>query len=179
MSLKSQKKPRGKAKPRIDLIFHFIDPKVEVELEDGWFDEDSEKEIIDLIDGLKKSIWIDKTYVGFEETKYSDVFLTEDGWKHLCELIVVSGFGKYLPPTGHEQIAEAYSIMIACYLYGEVIKHGWDYEHIKINLNKDEDIDAEIYLDETPNDSWKDYRGTWQDLEEEVERKAKKKGKND
>lgn len=177
MSLKSQKKPAKKEKPRIDLIFHFVDPKVEIELEDGWFDEDSEKELLDLINGLKKSIWIDKTYVGFDESKYSDVFLTEDGWKHLCEMIVISGFCKFLPKVGQEQLAEAYSIMVVCYLYGEVIKRGWDHEHIKITPSEDDDIEAEIYIDETPNDSWKDYKGTWQDLEEEAEKKAKKESK--
>jgi len=179
MSLKSKKRSSKKEKPRIDLVFHFLDPEVDVELEDGWFDEDSEKELLDLIDGLKKSIWIDKTYVGFEESKYSDVFLTEDGWKHLCEMIVLSGFGKFLPTSGQEQLAEAYSIMVVCYLYNEIIKRGWDFEHIKITPSKEEDIEAEIYLDQTPNDSWKDYKGTWQDLEEEAEKNAKKSKEND
>ena len=178
MSLKRQNN-KSKNKDRIDLVFHFIDPKVEIELEDGFFDENSEKELVNLINDLKESIWIDKTYVGFEKTKYSDVFLTEDGWKHLCELIVISGFGRFLPPAGQEQIAEAYSIMIICYLYGEIIKQGWNHEHIKITLSNDEDIDAEIYLDETPNDSWMNYRGTWQDLEIEAEKKTKKKSKNE
>ena len=179
MSSKSQKKLTKKEKPRIDLIFHFIDPKVEVELEDGWFDDESEKELMDLIDDLKKSIWIDKTYVGFEESKYSDAFLTEDGWKHLCELIVISGFCKFLPTVGQEKLAEAYSIMVVCYLYGEIVKRGWDHEHIKITVSEDEDIEAEIYIDETPNDAWKDYRGTWQDLEEEAEKSKKESKKPD
>lgn len=174
MSLKSQKKTSKKEKPRIDLVFHFLDPKVEVELEDGWFDEESEKEFLDLIDDLKKSIWIDKTYVDFEESKYSDVFLTEDGWKYLCELIVISGFCKFLPSDAQEQITETYQIMVVCYLYIEIVKRGWDQEHIKITPNKEDEIEVEIYIDETPNDSWKEYKGTWQELEEEAEKKAKR-----
>lgn len=175
MSLKSQKKQSSGDKPRIDLIFHFVDPKVDIEIEDGWIDEDSEKELVDLINDLKKSIWIDKTYVGFNGSKYSDVFLTEDGWKHLCEMIIISGFGRVLPQVGQEQLAEAYQIMIVCYLYGEIIKRGWNHEHVKITPTEDKDIEVEIYLDETPNESWRDYKGTWQDLEVEAERKSKKK----
>lgn len=176
MNLKSleSKQDGSEKKERVDLIFHFIDPKVEIELEEGFFDDDSEKEVVDLINNLKKSIWIDKTYVGFETSKYSDVFLTVEGWEHLCELLAISVFGKFLPDAAQEQIAEAYSIMIMCYLYGELIKRGWDHEHIKISPNMSEEIDAEIYLDSTPNDSWKDYTGTWQEIEEETEKKARK-----
>lgn len=178
MSLRRSKEESSESKKkRVDLIFHFIDPKVEIELEDGFFDEDSEKELVDLVNDLKKSIWIDKTYVGFDESKYSDVFLTVEGWKHLCELLVISMFGKLLPDAAQEQIVEAYTIMIICYLYGEIIKRGWDHEHIKITPKMDEDIDAEIYVDDTPNDSWKDYTGTWQEVEEEAEKKLKKSKK--
>lgn len=174
MNQNNRKKPsKNQKKPRIDLIFHFIDPKIDIEVEDEWFDNDSKNEFIEFIEAFKKSIWIDKTYVGFEGTKYSDVFLTEDGWKQLCELLVISKFGKVLPKIAREQIVEAYQIMIICYLYGEAVKNGWDPEHIKIKPNIDSEIEVEIYIDETPNDSWKEYKGTWQELEEEAEKLKK------
>lgn len=155
----------------MDLVFHFIDPKVEVELEEGWFDDDSEKEVLELIDNLKKSIWIDKTYVGFDDSKYSDVFLTEEGWTALCKMLVASGFGKNLHAAGQEQLAESYPIMVVCYLYGELIKRGWGYEHMSITPVEGSEIEAEIYVDETSHDSWRDYHGTWQELELEAEEK--------
>lgn len=167
---------KKKSKPRLDLVFHFIDPRVDVELDDQ-HDGETKEELLALVDELKQSIWIDKTYVGFEGSKYSDAFLTEDGWKRLCELVVESDFCTRLPPQGQEQLVEAYSIMITCYLYGELCKRGIDYDHIDINVSRDDDIEAEIYVDETPNDSWKDYSGTWQELEEEAEKASKKKKK--
>lgn len=177
MNMSGRKLTKRDKSERVDLVFHFIDPKVEVELEEGWFDDDSEKEVLELIDNLKKSIWIDKTYVGFDDSKYSDVFLTEEGWTALCKMLVISRFGKTLPATGQEQLAESYPIMVICYIYGELIKRGWDYEHISITPAEDHDIEAEVYIDETSSDSWREYRGTWQELELEAEEKAAKKRK--
>ena len=165
MSLESLQTPTIK-KPRIDLIFHFLDPKVEVELENGFFDKESEREVLQLIEDIKRSIWIDKTYVGFDDSKYSDVFLTVEGWKALCEMLLVSQFGKLLPTSAQENVVEAYSIMVICYIYGELKKHGWGYEHIKITPNMSSDIDVEVYVDHTRNDSYLDYKGRWQDIED-------------
>lgn len=172
--MKSRKLAKQDKVERVDLVFHFIDPEIEVELEEGWFDDDSKKEVLEFIDGLKKSIWIDKTYVGFDDSKYSDVFLTEEGWTALCKMLVVSGFGKALPVAGQEQLAESYSVMVLCYIYGELVKRGWDYEHISIAPTEDCVMEAEVYIDETSSDSWKEYRGTWQELELEAEEKAAK-----
>lgn len=155
-----------KSNRKLDLVFHFVDPEIEVLLEDGCFDSETAKELKTLIDGLKKSIWIDKTYVGFEDSKYSDVFLTEEGWQALCEMLLATKFGETMHPKNQEQVVEAYSIMIICYLYSELAKRGWSHEHIAMRPKDDEDIEAEIYLDQTPLDSWKDYRGKWQDWPE-------------
>lgn len=155
-----------KPKPKLDLIFHFSDPEIELLFEDGCFDAESEKKVKSLIDDLKKSIWIDKTYVGFKDTKYSDVFLTEDGWDALCEMLISTKFGENLHSKNQEQVVEAYTIMIICYLYGELIKYGWSHEHIAMRPKEDAEIPVEIYLDQTPHDSWKNYKGRWQDWPE-------------
>jgi len=153
-------------KPTINLVFHFIDPEVEVELEDGFFDEESKKETLKAIKDIKQSIWIDKTYVGFDDSKYSDVFLTVDGWKSLCEMLVLSRFGQLLPASAQENVVDAYTVMMLCYIYGELKKHGIDFEHVKVKPKVSEDIKVEVYADETRSDSYLDYRGRWQDIED-------------
>lgn len=165
--------PKDKAKndplqdiPSIDLVFHFKDPALEVVLEDGFFDEDDEKEIISLVNSLKESIWIDRTYAEFKGTNYSDVFLTEDGWKSLCKMLFISKFGKNLHPKNQEQVVESYIIMIICYIYSMLEKYGWGPEHIMLKLAENQDIEADIYIDLIPKAVWKSYRGPWQDWEE-------------
>lgn len=165
MSLEAKTASKSR-KPRIDLVFHFIDPKVQVELEEGFFDKDSEREVLKTIENIKRSIWIDKTYVGFDDSKYSDVFLTVEGWEALCEMLFLSRFGRLLPSEAQERVVEAYTIMMLCYIYGELKKYGWSYEHIKISPKVSEDIDVEVYVDETSNDSYLDYKGRWQDIED-------------
>ena len=165
MSLEAKTVPKSR-KPRIDLIFHFIDPKVQVELEEEFFDKDTEREVLKTIENIKRSIWIDKTYVGFDDSKYSDVFLTVEGWEALCEMLFLSRFGRLLPSEAQERVVEAYTIMTLCYIYGELKKYGWSYEHIKISPKMSEDIDVEVYVDETSNDSYLDYKGRWQDIED-------------
>ena len=182
MSLESSQTSTIK-KPRIDLIFHFLDPKVEVELENGFFDKESEREVLQLIEDIKRSIWIDKTYVGFDDSKYSDVFLTVEGWKALCEMLLVSQFGKLLPVSAQENVVDAYTIMILCYIYSELKKYDIDFEHVKVKPKNSEDINVEIYVDETSNDSYLDYKGRWQDIEdpegarEQAEERKKRRAK--
>lgn len=160
------KNPLEAEKPAIDLVFHFIDPEVEIELEDGFFDDESKKEVLKTIKDIKRSIWIDKTYVGFDDSKYSDVFLTVDGWKTLCEMLVLSRFGQLLPASAQENVVDAYTIMLLCYMYGELKKYGLDYEHVKVKPKVTEDINVEIYVDETRHNSYLDYKGRWQDIED-------------
>lgn len=153
-------------KAKVNLVFHFTDVQLDVALEEGFFDEESEKEVMSLVDDLRKSIWIDQTYVGYDGSKYSDVFLTVEGWEALCAMLVLSNYGEHLHPKSQEQVVEAYQVMTVCYMLTELEKRGWSHEHIKIMPKDDANIEAEIYLDETPLDAWKNYRGPWQDWPE-------------
>lgn len=159
---KSKEKSLGDY-PKTNLVFHFIDPTLSVHFEEGAFTSDKENEIANKIFALKQSIWIDKTYVGYASSKYSDVFLTPDGWKQICELLSCSDYGKNLSPSHQKKITEVYSVMIVCYLMTEIEKYGVDLEHVGVEIDSSNSIEVEIYKDSTPNDLWKKYPGKWQE----------------
>ena len=68
------------AEPGDDLVFVFSGFKLNMNFfyKDEKFDEDSARETLL---SMSKEIWIDKTYVDFEGTKFGNVFLKKEGWE--------------------------------------------------------------------------------------------------
>lgn len=153
-----------------DLVFHFIDPPLEVDLDPDFFDKKEQSRIKNLVKELKESIWIDKTYVAFKGSNYSDAFLQEAGWKSLCNLLVLSDFGKNLNEANQAQVIESYCAMLMCYMYEELgSKFGvTNHEHLFLKLDTSVELDVEVFLDETPSDLWAKYPGKWQTWESKV-----------
>lgn len=163
MSKKISKLDVKRVEDTPDLVFHFIDPPLDVEFDPDFFNKEEQSRIKNLVKELKQSIWIDKTYVDFKGTNYDDAFLNENGWKSLCNLLVISDFGKSLNEANQGQIAETYCAMLLCYMHGELSKnYGVSKEHISIKLDTSVNLDVKISIDETPSDLWSKYPGKWQ-----------------
>ena len=162
MAVKKSKDKVSINQPKTNLVFHFIDPLITIHFEEDAFTDEEENEISDIVFALKQSIWIDKTYVGYASSKYSDVFLAPAGWKQLCDMLVCSDFGRELTLSNQQKVVEAYSVMVVCYLLASIEKYGISAEHIGIEVVSAESIDVEIFEDHTPDDLWKKYPGKWQ-----------------
>lgn len=142
-----------------DISFVIIGMKFTVSFEEGFFDNNEQKEIIDFINRMSREMYIDSSYVDKKGTKYSSVFMLEDGWNALCDLIKDSKYGKYIHPNSQETLIEAFCMMGKCYMY-ECLSLAYDFTHIMIEVDPSYEFDV-AFLKEDPN-VWKRYPGKWQ-----------------
>ena len=142
-----------------ELEFIIIGAKFNVEFEDGFFDEDEKHEMIEYIDAISKKIFIDRSYVECKGNNRKSVFMLEDGWNSLRDMLIDTDYGKYLHLKNHETLIEALSVMANCYLYECISLKTEHISHISISI-KPEPFDVIICKDRS-ND-WKNYKGEWQ-----------------
>ena len=115
---------------------------------------------LSLCDVCSKHIYIDKTYVDFEGTKYKKTFLREDGWKELCDLVFKTKFGNKCKKDDNDRMLEAYSSIIVCYLYQALSDLGFDVKNIHLEIADQSRFMVEFHKDVC--EEWKTYVGPWQ-----------------
>ena len=57
------------------------------------YNDNDLKTALDQLDVIAREIWIDKTYVDFEGTKFKKTFLLEGGWNELRDLVKATDYG--------------------------------------------------------------------------------------
>lgn len=78
----------------------------------GTFTEEAAAKLEETIKYAAKEICIDKTYVNFVDTKYEKTFISENGWKELCRILDLTGFGQNVDKELNDMIQESYRQMI-------------------------------------------------------------------
>ena len=95
------------------------------------FDDDMKNDIINVVNSLSKSIYIDKSYVSTKSNKYENVFLTEDGWISFTQMMFMTTFTKKLKNKEKRLVVNTFLQMAECYLYSSLISY-FDFEYINI-----------------------------------------------
>ena len=145
-----------------ELEFMIIGAEFTVEFEEGYFDDEEQQEIKNYIDGLSKCIAIDKSYVECKANRRNSVFMIEDGWNSLRDMLIDTEYGRYLHPKNHENLIEAFVTMARCYMYECVSLKTDNYSHIDISMS---DKPFDIIICKDKSNDWKNYAGKWQDWE--------------
>jgi len=115
---------------------------------------------LSLLRTLTKEVWIDRTYVEFDGTKFEKTFLLEEGWNALRDLVVDTDFGKKCTKRQSNMMDHAFRSMLPGYFEMIFEDLGWDVDNIEFEIVEDAPIDVE-YVKDTAED-WKRYPGKWQ-----------------
>lgn len=95
------------------------------------FDKSEQIELKNFIDHISQSISIDKSYVMSDDNKYENVFLIEDGWNSLKEILLLSTFGSKLHHKDHHVLIKLFLSMAECYVFNALLTY-YDYTYINI-----------------------------------------------
>lgn len=111
------------ARPGDDLVFVFSGFGLEMEFlnQDETFNEDEARAALT---SMAEKICIDKTYVAFKGTKFKNVFIREDGWNQLCDLIWKTK--KRRTALDHLVLRKAFEQMITAYMEHAAYLLGYD-----------------------------------------------------
>lgn len=151
---------RRKKDNNFELLVVFRNVDVNIIVDSDMYDEEESDKIVKIVEIASKNIYIDKSYVAYEGTKYEKTFFKEAGWNEFKKLLEKTGFGKKCTVRDKIEIGAVYAIMIQCYLYQFLEDFGYDSSGICIELEEGTKYNVEVYKDETTG--WKGYPGKWQ-----------------
>lgn len=149
------------AKPGDDLVLVFSGFTLCMEFldyDDGFDERKAAQELED----MAREIWIDKTYVNFEGTKYKNVFLKEEGWNELMSFIWKTKRAR--SETDHLVLRKAFESMIVAYMEHVAYLLGYEPGQIEFWVHPDSNIEMRMYKDVAKE--WQRYPGQWQDWPE-------------
>lgn len=132
--MKTKSKVKVKTAPLNDMLFTFKYAIPEVLTDANTFSEADSSKLQEAVKYASREICIDKTYVEFTGTKYDKTFITEDGWKSLCNVLDITNFGKVVDKQLNEAIQESYREMIVQYLYLFMSDLGYDTSKVIIDM---------------------------------------------
>ena len=148
-----------------DIEYVIYGMKFNVVFEEGYFEEDEQKEILDFISQMSREMHIDSSYVDKKGTKYRSTFMLDDGWTSLCEVVQDSKCCRYLHPNSQATLVDAFCMMGKCYIY-ECLALKYDFQHILIDVDPKCEFDV-AFLKDTSH-AWKHYTGKWQTWKDDV-----------
>ncbi len=147
-------------KDTFELEFIIRNIKFNLDFEDGYFDDNEEKELSEYVESLSREICIDKSYVDCSLNKRTSTFMTEIGWNSLKSVLVDTDYCRFLPTKNHASLVDSLCMMARCYMYECLALKTDNYEHINVMIDPDCTFDIVICKDNS-ND-WKKYLGKWQ-----------------
>lgn len=122
--------------------------------------EETRQKIQDAVKQICNCIVIDKSYVEFKENKHEDVFMLENGWNELCDLVYKTNFGKKATKSQNNAMHESFSLMIMCYIYLFLENLSYDTDMVILEFDKNSKFMVEYSEDNIQE--WKHYPGKWQ-----------------
>lgn len=143
-----------------ELEFIISGMKVDIEFEEDFFTKEEEEDLSSFIQAMSKEMPIDKSYVECKQNKHKSTFMLESGWNSIRDILLDTEYVKFLHPSNHYVLVEAFMVMARCYLYECLSTKTQDITHVNIII-KDEPFDVVVCKD-TSNE-WKNYAGKWQD----------------
>lgn len=147
----------------LDLEFIIKGMFFKIAFDDAVFDDTEKNRIICILSNISESIYIDRSYVECTGNKHLDVFLSLEGWKSLCDLIIDTRFCRNAHSVTKESIVDSFVMMAKCYVYECLSKFTDKIEHIELSIDDDKPFEVIICEDDSKN--WKSYKGRWQDWE--------------
>lgn len=148
-----------------DICYVIVGMKFNAVFEEGFYDEDDQKSILELIDVMSEEMYIDSSYVDKKDSKYKSSFMLDDGWTSLCDVVNDSKFCKYLHPKSQETLVDAFCMMGKCYMY-ECMSLYYDVQHIQLEVDPEHDFEV-VFLKDTTH-AWKHYPGKWQTWKDDI-----------
>lgn len=118
-------------KKEMEIILH--DSRFCIEVNPEVHDDFDYKKIRDLVRGLGKNIYIDKTYVCYEGTRWKDAFINEENWYMLLELIRKTDYGNNCTERELREINECLMAIGLTYMYKLLEKYGYKPENIELS----------------------------------------------
>lgn len=140
-----------------DLKFTFSKSQIKVTFNSGYFSKEEETDIRNIVSTMSKTICVDKSYVDFKENKHTDVFIQEEGWKFLCDLMISTKFMSRLSIDEENTLFEIFELIVICYLYQCIEYFDYDVSNIHLELARNSRIMTEVEYDYSQ--SWKTYPG--------------------
>ena len=144
---------------QIELQYIVKNIKFCVEFKTAFFDNETEMEIKSFVDQISNEICIDKSFVKCDTNKYTDVFLTEEGWESLKHMLLLSVYGTYLGKKDQEMLTNVFASIAECYILSSMMSY-FDFEyinisdHIELTLDKKSKFDVIVLKDVATE--WKD-----------------------
>jgi len=142
----------------IEIVIKYAN--VHASISEDVYDKDDIKTIKDAINVFSREIIIDKTYVAFNDSKYNNTFLAEEGWKTFCELLNKTNCGKNATTEEHDTIQTVYYLMIISYVYLCLSTIGYSSDGIYLEIPQ-----KSLFMVEVRPDTYNEYSrypGKWQ-----------------
>ena len=157
------KQKKNKNIPNLIFTFNYCD--IEIIYNDEIYDLEQFNNIKFLINHMSKEIIIDKSYVEFKENKHEKVFIPEDGWNKLCELVYDQKFSKKIKNknsknTIDQELQLIYKLLIKNYLYLVLDEFEYDINNIILLIKPNSYFIVKTEIDTI--EAWKYYPGKWQ-----------------
>ena len=160
-SKKSKKTSRRRhAEWNGELVYVFKGVSMLCSVNSDVYDGDGLKAALDQLDVIAREIWIDKTYVDFEGTKFKKTFLLEGGWNELRDLVKATDYGADCTRTQTANMDAAFRAMIIGYVDMAFAELGWDVENMAFDVAENAKFRVEYHKD--VGEEWRNYVGPWQ-----------------
>lgn len=143
-----------------DLIFKFSKINFSISFNNEVFSKKDQKRLKSLILNTIDEIWIDRSYVDYNGTKYENTFILEDGWNTVCTLAIKHMYLKTATIDEIEMLYESFAIIICCYVYQLLSDAQFDIENIYIDIKHKSKFLVEIAYDK--DKPYLHYKGKWQ-----------------
>lgn len=158
----SKKRRKGVRRTKWDgeLVYVFKGVSMLCSVNSEVYDDDDLKKALDQLNIVADEIWIDKTYVDFEGTKFRKTFLLEGGWNELRDLVKATDYGANCTKTQAASMNAAFRAMIVGYVDMAFTELGWDVENMVFDVTEGAKFRVEYHMD--VGEEWRNYVGPWQ-----------------
>lgn len=144
-----------------DFIFNFYNIKLDIFIDPTVYSESDIEYITYIVSILSRDIYIDKTYVLYENTKYTKTFMYEYGWNELCEIIQINKNRKKITKYENELLYGIYEQMIAQYIL-LCLSCDFDYDVSCIDIKIQPKTKINMRCIPDTYCEWEKYPGKWQ-----------------
>jgi len=121
-------------KDRRDMILHITGIKMDAVMNPERYGEEDRKKVQDILDHMTKDIYIDKTYVNYDGTRWKNAFIVEDKWYEFLNLVRNTNFGRSATDEQMEDITDCVLAMVLIYMYQTIEGMGWDTNNIELKF---------------------------------------------
>ena len=143
--------PKRKKRPPVSedttVLLWISCSKIDVEVNTAVCSDEDAAAIRAIVDGMKESIYIDRTYVVTKGNPRRDAFIVEDRWYKFCRLIIETDFGNNSGRKINDFILGVLQTLAEVYLYQVVELYGYSPEVFELYFPEDCEILSDYEID--------------------------------